>query len=372
MSKAKKGAKAAPASRKQEKSAARKLGGGVLRVLLIVLETLLLLVLALYGAMTVLAKGPSVTARDQFVMSMHETSALKFLPNLVLSEEEIAEIESGRSNVSYQETDTSLVTINTPQQQDPQTGGPVADAWGLVDEDGDGLIIDPVRGEGYNGYMMVVYDPSRVIMGSVPSSFEREGRTLAELVQYFDGIAGINAGGFLDPGGMGNGATPDSMVVYEGKVYYAQFGLSQYGCFVGFDSEYKMHVGKYTRADVEAMGIRYGVCFGPALVINGEPADPSGLASGLNPRTAIGQRSDGAVLMLVIDGRQATSLGASMQDVVDIMLSYGAMNACNLDGGSSSLLWYNGEYVNNKAHIVGIRNIPTSFIVLKEGVSAGG
>ena len=78
------------------------------------------------------------------------------------------------------------------------------------------------------------------------------------------------------------------------------------------------------------------------------------------------------MLLLVIDGRQATSLGASLRDVSDIMLSYGAVNACNLDGGSSSLLWYNGEYVNNKAHIVGIRNIPTSFVVLKEGVQAGG
>ena len=76
--------------------------------------------------------------------------------------------------------------------------------------------------------------------------------------------------------------------------------------------------------------------------------------------------------MLVIDGRQATSLGASLQDLSDIMLSYGAVNACNLDGGSSSLLWYNGEYLNNKAHIVGIRDIPTSFVVLPEGVRRDG
>lgn len=364
----------APKGKKQTKTAAQKVKGGVLRALLVVLETVLLLALALYGAMTVLAKGPSPTARDRFVFTLHESSALKFVPRLVLSQEEIDEIEKSRDHVAdydYQEMDTSLVTINTPQQDDTQTG-PTADPWGLVDEDGDGIVLERVRGEGYNGYMMVVYDPTRVIMGCVPSDFERQGRTVADMVQYFDGIAGINAGGFLDPGGMGNGATPDSMVVYDGKIYYAQFGLSQYGCFVGFDNEYKMHVGKYSRSDVEANNIRYGVCFGPALVINGEAVDPSGFASGQNPRTAIGQRSDGAVLLLVIDGRQATSLGASLRDVSDIMLSYGAVNACNLDGGSSSLLWYNGEYVNNKAHIVGIRNIPTSFVVLKEGVQAGG
>ena len=356
---------------KKKQSAARKVWRGVFRLLLIVIETAILLVAAVYCVGLVLTKGPSVTARDSFVMSLHETSALKWIPDLFLSEEEIAQIEMTRSNVDYAETDTDLVQISTPAQADPSTG-PVADPWGLIDDDGDGIVIDRVRGEGYNGYMMVVYDPSRVIMGSVPSSYEREGYTVAEMVQHFEGVAGINAGGFLDPGGMGNGATPDSMVVYEGKVYYSQFGLGVYNCFVGFDSDYKMHVGRLSYNDVIAADIQYGVCFGPALVINGEAADPSGFASGQNPRTAIGQRSDGAVLMLVIDGRQATSLGASLQDLSDIMLSYGAVNACNLDGGSSSLLWYNGEYLNNKAHIVGIRDIPTSFVVLPEGVRRDG
>ena len=269
---------------KKKKSAVRKAARTAARVLLIALETVLLVALALYGAMTVLAKGPSVTARDQFVMSMHETSALKFIPSLLLSEEEIAEIESSRSSVEYQETDTSLITINTNKPTTDPSSGPVADAWGLIDEDGDGIVIDPVRGEGYNGYMMVVYDASRVIMGCVPSSFEKEGYTLAEMVQHFDGVAGINAGGFLDPGGWGNGATPDSMVVYEGKLYYERFGLSQYGCFVGFDDEYKMHVGQLTSTDIKERKIQYGVCFGPALVLNGKAVDPSGFASGDRPR----------------------------------------------------------------------------------------
>ncbi len=371
MTDPKKGAKAAPYPQRGKKSSG--FGRGLLRFFLILLETVLLIAAALYCVMLVLTKGPSETARDRLVMSLHETSALKFVPSLVLSEEEIAQIENSRAetDVDIEETDTSLVTITKPAETDP-TEGPAADAWGHVDEDGDGIVIDPVRGEGYNGYMMVVYDPSRVIMGCVPSSFEKQGYTVAEMVEHFDAVAGINAGGFLDPGGMGNGATPDSMVVYEGQIYYAQFGLGQYGCFVGIDSDCKLRVGKFSRADVEAAQIRYGVCFGPALVVNGEPADPSGFASGLNPRTAIGQRSDGAMLMLVIDGRQATSLGASFQDVVDIMLSYGAMNTCNLDGGSSSLLWFGGDYVNNKAHIVGVRDIPTSFVVLKEGVREDG
>ena len=100
--------------------------------------------------------------------------------------------------------------------------------------------------------------------------------------------------------------------------------------------------------------------------------DEGYLASGLNPRTAIGQRSDGAILMLVIEGRQPNRLGATMTDLAQIMLDFGAMNACNLDGGSSSMMWYDGRYINNTASVIGIRPIPTSFLVLKEGARDNG
>ena len=115
------------------------------------------------------------------------------------------------------------------------------------------------------------------------------------------------------------------------------------------------------------MDIQYGVSFGPVLVANGESVLPENTASGLNPRTAIGQRSDGAMLLLVIDGRQVVSLGATLQDLAEIMLKFGAVNACNLDGGSSSLMWFQGDYINNCASVIGIRPVPTTFLVLKEG-----
>ena len=133
---------------------------------------------------------------------------------------------------------------------------------------------------------------------------------------------------------------------------------------MGIDSNNILHVGRLTYNDVVDRGIRYGVSFGPVLISNGEPAT---LTSGVNPRTAIGQRSDGAILMLVVDGRQVNSLGATYQDLIDIFQKFGAVNACNLDGGSSSMMWYGDGYVNNCASVVGIRAIPTTFLVLKEG-----
>ena len=366
----------APKKKTKKKKSGGSFWGGFFRVtgklLLLILETALLLVIAVYGVLYVLAKGPSPTARDLFVMSVRETSAMGFLADLYFTEEEIAEIEGNRGEEEYVEVDTSLITITTPTEgsNEEQEQGPAADAWGYVDEDGDGIIIEPVTGEGFTGYMMIVLDPSRVIMGSVPESLGRRGYTVEDMALYYDAVAGINAGGFEDPDGKGNGSIPSTMLVFDGEIHYAWKGVQD--GFVGFDSNYVMHVGKFTVEDVAEKDIRYGVAFGPVLIVNGEPVDSEKLASGINPRTAIGQRSDGAVLLLVVDGRQASTLGCTWLDLVDIFLEFGAVNACNLDGGSSTLMWYNGEYINNCASVIGIRPVPTTFLVLKEGAQSNG
>ena len=334
------------------------------RVSLFLLTTILLIALALYGVMYILAKGPSPTARNLFVMSVKETSAMGFLANLFFSEEEIAEIMASPDDIPSEDTDPSLIVIprpSGPSEENPDE--PVTDAWGLVDEDGDGIILESVKGEGYNGYMMIVLDPSRVIMASKVEDFGIRGYTVAEMVEEYDAVAGINAGGFYDPEGRGNGSIPDTLVVSGGKVYYAESGIRE--GFAGFDANHILHVGTMSVSEIKSKGIQSGVCFGPVLISNGVPREQT--FSGVNPRTAIGQRSDGAILMLVIEGRQVTSMGATYQDLTEIFLSYGAVNACNLDGGSSSMMWYQGDYVNKCASVIGIRPLPTTFLVLKEG-----
>ena len=343
----------------------RKLGRFFAKLLLLILETVLLAAILLYGGMYVLAKGPSPAIRKIFVTSVRETSAIGFLANLYLSDEEIAEIEAVKETEEYAPTDTSLFTERTEQPAD-SASGPQPDAWGLVDEDGDGIIVESVKGTGYAGYMMVVLDPTRVIIGSVPGSYGVRGYTVAQFVERFDAVAGTNAGGFVDPNGEGNGSLPDSTVVFKGEVYFS-------GCVTGIaaiDGDSILHVAKkMTRQELIDNDIQYAVCYGPVLISNGEPADPESLPVSLNPRTAIGQRSDKAMLILVIDGRQASSMGASFQDEVEIMQRYGAVNAINLDGGSSSVMWYGGDYINKTASVIGIRPVPTSILVLKEGAA---
>ena len=339
----------------------RRIVGIVGKCMIVLLQTVLLVAVALYCVMFVLAKGPSPTARDLFVLSVRETSAVYWLADLFFTEEEIAATEKGNAVEEFEDTDTSLIQRST---QLPEGDEPETDAWGLTDEDGDGIIIDPVSGEGFNGFMMVVLDPSRVIMGSFPEDYNTLGYTVAQMVEKYDAVAGINGGGFEDKDGMGNGSLPNTMVVYEGQIYYPEKGVGQ--GFVGLDDQGILHVGRPSAAEAQAKKIQYGVGFGPVLVANGEAV--STYASGVNPRTGIGQRADGAILMLVIDGRQVSSLGATYEDMQQIFLEYGAVNACNLDGGSSTVMWYQGDYINHCASVTGIRRMPTTFLVLKEGV----
>ena len=122
-------------------------------------------------------------------------------------------------------------------------------------------------------------------------------------------------------------------------------------------------VGHMSGQEALDKGMRDCVCFGPILIVNGEPLSITGDSGSLNPRTAIGQRADGAVILLCVDGRMPGSLGASYADLINIMVEYGAVNAANLDGGSSTHMYYKGEPVNVSSSLYGPRKMPTFFFV---------
>ncbi len=297
------------------------------RALLYIFTVLVMLVLGLYAILNVVFNGPSQTAGDRLTLTLLETSALKFVPGLYYTDEEIAAVKERNKVVELeQETDTSLIVFSTPD--DGEEVGPV----GSLEEERD-IVVEEIGGATYHGWMMIVRDPSRVFVGVCNDHFseDRPGLKLPALVKKYDAIAGINGGAFSDPSGQGNGGVPIGPTFSEGRATNAYGGGDL--TVAGFDENNVLIVGKMSKDQCKQRGIRDSVAFGPALVVNGEPAQFSGVSSGLNPRSAIGQRSDGAVLMLVIDGRQVNSPGASMADLVEIMVRYGAVNACNLDGG---------------------------------------
>jgi len=305
----------------------------------------------------IIIKGPSPALRDTFVATMMETRRFKFIPNIYLSEQEVYDIVDATRNKDFDDMDTSLINISASEDKDDDTQEPELIDYGLVDEDGDGLILEEVKGNGYSGYMLIVLDPSRVFLGK-PDNYGGVGLTLDQLCIKYDVVGGINAGGFMDDGGAGLGGLPEGLTIIEGVCYNEGYSSE----FVGFDENNILHVGYYSYYDALDAKIRDGVCFGPILIQNGVPSQLP--ASGVNPRTAIGQRADGAVLMLVIDGRQAHSIGATYQDLVDVMLDFGAVNACNMDGGSSTTLWMNGSYVNSCSSGSGTsRPLPNAFLI---------
>ncbi len=374
-----------PVSRKKLTRAQRRRRRRVRRVAWrVTLSVLTVIGLVLVGALCAgyaAFRGPSQTIGDLLTVSMQETSALKFVPHIYYSNEEVdAILERNSVSAGDSETDTSLIVIEKPtptpspeeiaaaqaRAQEAQvevTPSPTPPPENLLSSE-DGIDVFSVVGGTYQGYMMVVHDPSRVTVGTCRDKFDgSKGLQLKDIAKRYDAIAAINGGGFEDSGGVGNGGTPVGLVVSEGKLKHTGRDRN-YNITVGFDTNNIMVLAKnMSDDDAKAKGIRDAITFGPALIVNGEPAAIKGESSGLNPRTAIGQRKDGAVLMLVIDGRQASSLGATYSDLISIMLEYGAVNAINMDGGSSSLMYYKGEYLNSGVVLTGSRKMPTAFIV---------
>lgn len=324
------------------------------RIFGFMLATVLVIGVAGLGLVYVLERGPSPSLTNLFVRTMEETRRFDFMANIFLTEDEVSQIRMKQEAAPLKEFDSSLITIASADS----SGDSSSNTSYPEDEDGDGIIFEEISQSGYTGYLITVLDPKRIILG-VPDSYGGTGLTLEEMVQKYDALGGINAGGFQDDGGSGLGGVPEGLTLVDGKSVGKS---SSESIFVGFDEAGVMYVGYYDDWSANRDGIKNGVSFGPILIMNGEAVNPDSLPSGVNPRTAIGQRSDGAVLMLVIDGRQVHSMGATYADCLNIMLDHGAVNAINMDGGSSTSMYYNGAYVNRNSSKYGARPLPSAFL----------
>ena len=222
-----------------------------------------------------------------------------------------------------------------------------------------------ISGPTYKGFLVAVYDPSKISIATT-AYLGKRGQDILTVAKRENAVIAMNAGGFYDPDWNSNGALPHGTVFSNGKVVsdFADAGMG--GGFIGFTNEHKLVLGKMSKDQAIATGYRDAVEFGPYLIVNGKRSFIRGNGGwGIAPRTAIGQRQDGIVLFLVINGRLATSLGADMGDLTDVMERYGAYNAANLDGGSSSELVINGEIINTPVAggKYGLRDMSTFWVV---------
>ena len=222
-----------------------------------------------------------------------------------------------------------------------------------------------IKGTGYKGFLVAIYDPSRVHIAT-SSKLRVRGESILEVSEREEAIVAMNAGGFYDPDWNSNGALPHGTVIKDGVVVSDYVDARMGGGFIGFDEDDKFILGNMSKEEALAMKMRDAIEFGPYLIVNGKRSFVKGNGGwGIAPRSAIGQRKDGIVLFLVINGRLATSLGADMVDLCDIMENYGAYNAANLDGGSSSELVINNKIINTPVAggKDGLRDMSTFWIV---------
>lgn len=222
-----------------------------------------------------------------------------------------------------------------------------------------------IKGNGYRGYLVAIYDPSKIKLAT-SKYLKDKGELITTVASRNKAKVAINAGGFYDPEFNSTGGLPHGTVIQNGKVVSDYIDASVGGGFIGFTNENKLLLGKMTKEEALALGMRDAVEFGPFLIVNGKPSFIKGNGGwGIAPRTAIGQRKDGIVLFLVIDGRITSSIGANMLDLTNIMKNYGAYNAANLDGGSSTELWIDGKIINKPVASGknGLRKMPTFWIV---------
>ena len=324
--------------------------------------TLGMIFIALVLTITLICHGPSESAKELFATTILETGQLKFLANVFLSKDELQEIVD-KNSLQDMDVEVDENLINTEGNKEKE----------LIE-------IHNVSGDGFEGTMMVVNDPSKISLATT-YPWSEYGKELGVIVYEAGAIAGVNGGIYYSSGN--KGGRPYGVTVSNGEIQDITLGWS--GLYlIGFDENNLLRIISLegmNKSAVEKMvkeeKIRDAISFQEEssdannhfvkLIINGEKRELSGKGSGQNPRTAIGQRKDGSVLILVTDGRGKNGhLGATASDLIEIMAEYGAVNAANVDGGSSSSLYYNKKYLRTSVTFYYTNSswrLPTAFVV---------
>ena len=357
-------------------------------ILLFIITFLLMTLGTLYLGMKDICASADST-RNTFITTILETGQFKFLASWCLSEEEIEEVVRSNSMAkpSDEVLDTSLIKIASVSDQNKDIRGTDISSSvkdNEVDQkDEKDIEIIQVPGLTFQGIMMIVKDPSRVSVATIYNNgWPDKGVPLKDIVEADGALGGINGG--LYASNNNSGGWPYGVCISRGEIVRNKPAEYSNLVFVGMTEDNILQIidlnGKTERDIInmkESLKLRDGVCFQDVaytdnnhfvtLVKNGVPREMNGKGSGLNPRTAIGQRADGALLLLVTDGRGYNNhVGASAGDLIDIMMRFGAVNAANLDGGSSTCMYYDGDYLQNSVTLIYSQTswrLPCAFVI---------
>lgn len=282
--------------------------------------------------------------KELWVVTAMSTMNHQYLATWFLSDEEIQEIMNKlevKNNENSNSDDIKIVEVKDNKKE---------------------ITVEKITGKNYVGYVMIIPDATKVNL--VDGRKSNRGSKLSEIVKNNNAIAGINAGGFADEGGVGSGNILCDATIINKKLLYGN-KTSKYS-LIGLSSDKKLVLGKYTYQQALNEGIDSAVEFGPYIIVNGKNQITNASSGGIHPRMAIGQKKDGTFIFVVVDGRQpGYSIGTNLLELQNIFNKYDAYNAANLDGGSSATMYYNGKVVNKTSTPMGERYLPNAFIVKK-------
>ncbi|NMM64686.1 exopolysaccharide biosynthesis protein [Clostridium sp. P21] len=294
--------------------------------------------------------GPFENVKKTIVESAMTTLSHQFIAKMFLSDEEINKILGENTMENIQQDKVSQV--NFANNHDTS-----------IERE------DVSDGRKFKGYMLIIHDPTRVKVG-YSKKLGVAGELTSQIAKDNNAVAAINGGGFTDSSSgdskwTGTGGKPVGILMSDGKAVYNDVADEDKEVEVmAMTKKGELLVGNHSLSEMKSLGVTEAISFGPAIVVNGRGTIKSGDGGwGVAPRTAIGQRQDGSILFLVIDGRQTKSVGATLKDVQNIMIQYGAVNATNLDGGSSSTMYHEGEVINNPCDPLGERSVPSAVYV---------
>ena len=230
----------------------------------------------------------------------------------------------------------------------------------------DGVLLLRISGKGYRGVLAVGKDPSLLSI-EMASTLGTAGQLSGTIAEAHNGVLAMNANGFLDPNGAGNGGLLAGYTMSNGTAYGDHFSAYAY-------KRIELHEDNlfYIKDALSPVSedCTDAAEFTPALIVDGKKIMDD-YWTGEQPRACIGQSEKYEILMLVIEGRYPLEgiLGTSVNNCSEILLQHKCMQAINLDGGSSAMLWFDGEYVTQSSssplRYTGGRPLPNAWVYKK-------
>ena len=287
--------------------------------------------------------GPNDYAKVYWITTSMTTNNHRFLANIFYSEDTIKQVmEENTMEELDEETDISDIVIGSEEEITSYTS--IYERQ-ILERDKDDLYkLIEFKYKGFNCYLVAIYDPKRIEAAyNNPLS---SGQILTDISKKNNALVAINGGGY-------SWATskPQGLIVHDGKIVYSQSTASY--VTAAFNEDGILIVGKLSASDVAKKNIKEALSFGPVFVANGKYVTFKGNGGGgENPRTVIAQRKDGIAFFLVINGYgQGLSWkgrgGVYYTDILTILQRYGAYNAVNMDGGSSTTLVIDNKLINS-------------------------